>query len=238
MDARDLNDENLDKHFYYAGKHTLVESLMKKANVPANAKILDVGCGTGSDLKILEKFGDVTVLDIDQPSLDMIDEKYDKICADLTKVDLPTEKFDIVIAFDVLEHVEDHAKAAKNLQNSLKKGGKFIGSVPAYQFLYSRHDELLAHFRRYTRSSFNKLIEETGLQKKSSGYWMSILFPVAAMIRLMKKQTHEQQTDIQTLPKPINSIFAGILKLEAILGTSKFFRFPFGLTTWCIAEKK
>lgn len=238
MDARDQNAPDLEKHFYYTGKRKLIEALLKKAQLPPNAKILDVGSGTGSDLDVISKFGEVTVLDIDQETLDQVPDTYEKICADLTKINIPENTYDCIIAFDVLEHIEKHDIAAQNLFKILKSGGKLVGSVPAYQCLYSQHDKVLEHFRRYTRTNFTQLLTEAGFKKLSSGYWMSILFPIAAITRIFKKNTQETETDVQILPKPINALFSWILKTEAFVGTSKFFRFPFGLTTWNISTKK
>ena len=236
MDARDLTHKELENHFYYQGKRKLIKNLLKKANLPQNAKILDVGCGTGSDLKIIEQFGEITVLDINQESLNLINNNHQKICADLTNFSSKT-KYDCIIAFDVLEHIDNHKVAAQNLFSCLKPNGKFIGSVPAYQFLYSKHDEVLAHYRRYTKTNFTHLLRSVGFKKLSSGYWMSTLLPIAATHRLINKNKPVNKTDIQIVPKPINWLFSQILKLEASIGTSKFFRFPAGLTTWIICEK-
>lgn len=237
MDLRDQNSSHLETHFYYTGKRKLIESLLKKANLPANAKILDVGCGTGSDLEVIKSFGEVTVLDIDQTALNKIPDNYKKIKMDLAEINLQIKKFDCIVAFDVLEHIKNEESGIKNLFKYLKKDGIFIGTVPAYQFLYSQHDKLLCHFRRYTRKNFIQKLEKKGFNKKYSGYWMSLLFPIAGLLRILKKQTNEQKTDIRKIAKPINFIFSQILKFEALFGTSRFFRFPFGLTVWIICKK-
>ncbi|MDH3324546.1 MAG: class I SAM-dependent methyltransferase, partial [Candidatus Peregrinibacteria bacterium] len=237
MDTRDQQAGDIEKHFYFEGKRHLIEKLLEKAELPENAKILDVGCGTGSDLEVISKFGEVTVLDINQEALNQIPDKYNKICADLTETNLPDAEYDCIVAFDILEHIENQEHAARQLFHTLKPNGKFVGTVPAYQLLFSSHDKSLDHFRRYSRSNFVWTLENAGFHKLTSGYWMSLLFPFAAVSRLLNRKK-EAKTSLKPLPEFLNNLVSKILKFEARIGTSKFFRFPYGLTTWLIATKR
>ena len=133
------------EHWWFRARRDLI----KRIKISPDAKILEVGCGSGLNLKEFsnkEKIG----LDISQDAVDKAQEyNIDAIQGDLNK-DLPFEKesFDLILALDVIEHLEDEKEAIKKLSELLKENGKLVINIPAFQFLWSEHDVLNQHKKR------------------------------------------------------------------------------------------
>ena len=144
-----------------------------------------------------------------------------------------SEKFDFVVMFDVLEHIEDDMSVIKEVHRILKNDGYFVIIVPAFNFLYSSHDRILKHFRRY---GSNEIIEKLrSFSINETGYWNFFLFLFIAFVRLIKKDSRTN-IHIFNIPHTILWIFGRILMLENML-IKKGFRLPFGLSIYCIAKK-
>jgi ubiquinone/menaquinone biosynthesis C-methylase UbiE len=120
--------------------------LRKWSPAGGELRILNIGAGAGDDLPVIGSFGKVTVIDVDEKALDMIPEGAceEKMPGDACALPFEDNTFDLAVAFDVLEHIEDDVKAVAELNRVLKTGGRFIFSVPANQSLFSSHDRALA----------------------------------------------------------------------------------------------
>ena len=234
MDYRDHQAGVDGQHFWFKGKNKLINYLLSQACKSKDAKILNVGVGTGEDLGTIKKFGSVYVLDIDQQALDMISEYLvvEKKMADVCAIPYPDNSFDLVVAFDVMEHVQNDQKMADEIYRILKPGGTFVFTVPAFNFLYSGHDQVLHHFRRYNKKMIRPVMEK--FTKISLGYWFFFLFLPAAANRLMNKKS--TSLSMFRLPDWINAFFYQVLNLEIWL-LKKGIGFPFGLTLYGIYKK-
>jgi hypothetical protein len=155
--------------------------------------------------------------------------------------DLPKDELNIrmVTALDVIEHIEDDNDFVKDIYNVLPKDGTLFATVPAYKFLWSIHDEVHKHFRRYTKKDIVKIIENAGFEVQFSTYFNTFLFLPGLLKRLLDKYikpVKNQEFAIEILPKSINYIFQKVFELE------KYFipniSFPFGLSILVIAKKK
>ena len=165
MDYKDYQAGQTADNFWFRAKYKLIELLMDKncsSNNQVPLKILSIGTGTGDDLKILDSFGDNYVTDILPEALSLVPDEvcYEKRIADAC--DLPYEDnfFDIVVSFDVFEHIENDTKAVSEVYRTLKKGGALVYSVPAGPNLFSSHDVALEHFRRYDKKMVRMLFME------------------------------------------------------------------------------
>ena len=187
------------KYWWFAGRRAIVSSLLHAAlsSRPPNAssalRLLDLGCGTGANLSMLchaiaaegsTPSGHVAALDYSPLALDFASQHSGELPVSLLRGDatiLPfaSNAFDIVTMLDVLEHVEDDAGAVKEIFRVLKPGGAFILSVPAYQKLWSAHDEALHHFRRYEYCDLRKVLRRGGFQVWRLSFAMSLMPPVA-----------------------------------------------------------
>jgi len=155
MDYKDYQSGKVKLDFWFRAKNDLIEKLLfNQFPKKKKLKILNLGAGTGSDLEILNNFGEVYVIDVEKKALDLIPDNLcveKKIC-DACKLIYKDDFFDLVVSFDVFQHIENDEIAIKEAYRVLKKKGILFFSVPALQKLYSSHDKALEHKRRYSKS--------------------------------------------------------------------------------------
>jgi SAM-dependent methyltransferase len=248
MDYQDyiLKSNNTELHFWFAARLKLTENLLKRKLLPmADRKlILDLGCGTGTELEMLAKYGIVTALDINQSALELAKEKKcQTILADIEKFTLPEKNYDIVCCFDLLEHLNEDEKVLNNICQSLKNNGYLFFTVPAVKSIFSTHDLALSHRRRYNKKELNYKLVKAGFTIMSLGYWNSILFPLEVAIRLVKKFIYLKllkrinfEPDSKPINPVINKVLFAVLNFENIL-IDRGIKFPFGLTIYGVARK-
>jgi len=227
MDYIDFVAGQTGENFWFKGKRELIDTLMRYAT-GNNLKILNIGAGTGADLDILHKYGDIYVIDTNQRALNLIPEDmcFEKKECDATKLDYPENFFDIICSFDVFEHIENDSKAVSEILRVLKKGGHLFFTVPAFQMLFSAHDKALLHFRRYNRKSLLYLLR--AFQDINMSFWNSSLFFPLSILRILKKKS-KPQTDYFNLPKFLEQFFLRLLRIENYL-IAKGFKIPLGLS--------
>ncbi len=145
------------------------------------------------------------------------------------------DSFDLVCAFDVVEHVDDDVGAIRGLAALVKPGGLLLTTVPAYQWLWSRHDELHHHKRRYTLPRYRGMIEDAGLTIGKATYFNTLLFPAALAQRQIKRWRRDDSPDDAMPPKALNSLLQSIFALEApvVAGGA----LPFGMSIVVAARK-
>lgn len=234
MDYKDYQSGATQEHFWFKAKSQLIHTLMKEGEQSSSLKILNVGVGTGDDVPILAQFGAVYVLDIDQKALDLVDGSYvmEKRQADACQLPYSDETFDIVVSFDVMEHVEHDQKMINEIHRVLKNNGTYIFTVPAYNWLYSAHDRVLNHYRRYNRKMIHALFSK--FEKIRLGNWVFFLFLPAVVKRLLNKKSLE--SEVPMLPALLNRICYKILVFENWCIRSGI-NLPFGLTLYGIYKK-
>jgi SAM-dependent methyltransferase len=113
--------------------------------------------------------------------------------------------YDLIGAFDVIEHIDDDAAAVASIAAKLKKGGKFVITVPAHQWMWSAHDVVNHHKRRYSKRQLRRLIESSPLSLEKIGYFNSLLFPLALVDRLASKLRGKEDADLKLPPVPLNA---------------------------------
>ncbi len=146
--------------------------------------------------------------------------------------------FDVVVAFDVLEHIEKHEKALEEWTRVLKKDGAILFTVPAYQWLWGDHDTSLHHFRRYTKSMVRN-IKPKGASIQRLSYYIVFSLPLVVGFRFLNKalgKKTDSETSYVNVPDFINGLFTNLLKLEAKL--HKVITFPAGTSVISIIRKK
>lgn len=183
-------------YWWFAGRRAIIGSLLDAWRAHSQNhdgwELLDIGCGTGANLHLLStaaatgsgKQGRVTALDYSPLALQFARDHLaglpvDLLRGDATRLPFPDAHFDVVTMLDVLEHVEDDGAALQEIQRVLKPGGAFVLSVPAYQKLWSAHDEALHHFRRYEFRGLQKVLTAGGLRVWRMSFAMSLMPPVA-----------------------------------------------------------
>ena len=144
--------------------------------------------------------------------------------------------FDLIAALDVLEHVEDDTAALRALGEWLSERGVLLTTVPAFQWLWSEHDVLSHHLRRYTRERLTTLLRDAGLNVLYSGYFNSLLFPLAvANIKLGKLVSRDAYRGLQIPARGVNRTLEWIFRVESRLVPR--IRLPFGLSIVACASR-
>ncbi len=226
-------------HWWYRARRDVLEALIRRSvDLPAGARLLEVGCGTGHNLAMLQRFGHVDAIELDPAARAIAERRLGRPVSDARLPELegiPRSHYDLIGAFDVIEHIDDDAAAVSALAACLKPGGKLVVAVPAHQWMWSAHDELNHHKRRYSKRSLRRLIEGSPLQLRSIGYFNSLLFPVAVAARFAGKITGRGDGGGETLPpKPINWAFEKVFSAERYLAGR--LPLPSGLSLFAIGS--
>ena len=235
MDYEDYKAGKSESSFWFKGKRDLISNLFKENLTKKNIKILSIGVGTGDELRVLNKFGKIYIVDINKKALDLIPKKlyYKKKVCNAVKLSFKDKIFDVIVAFDVFEHIKEDKLAIKEIYRVLKNKGFLFFSVPAFQFLYSSHDKALNHYRRYSKNRLKNLLKN--FKKIDLYYWNFFLFPLIALIRLIKKKS-KPKVDKDQINPFLDSLFFKLLKIENLL-ISKKIHLPFGVSIFGIYKK-
>ena len=176
-------------YWWYVGKRKLVFSLLQKFSY-TKGRVLDVGCGTGFLLNELRKRGySAFGLENERKALDLsYDQKiHGVIRGEAENPPFKKDSFDIILLLDLLEHLEDDILALKRLSEILTKEGCLLITVPAFSFLWGRHDEVFHHKRRYTSKRLEKTLYDAGFVVQKITYTNFFIFPFVLFWRSMKK---------------------------------------------------
>jgi len=235
MDRRDIEQGIPEDGFWFRGKKVLIRLMLTKYASGGGLKILVIGAGAGNDLDVISKFGQVYATDADEASVALIDSVlcYEKRVADACKLPYENDFFDLVLAFDVLEHIDDDKKAVGEVLRVTKKGGHLIYTVPAGPSLFGAHDRALGHYRRYTKKLTKRLL--VNYNRHTNNHWNTLLYPLASLKRRSDK-TKQDKIEGQNFPSFINKILAFILITEAYF-VKLGIPLPFGLSIVGMARK-
>jgi SAM-dependent methyltransferase len=217
--------------------HELLRGLLKGVD---QARILDMGCGTGAEMSFLEEFGEVIGIDVSTRAIEYCRRQHGRHLCLARGESLPFAKgsFDLVTALDFLEHLPDDSKGLGEAWRVLKDGGYALLVVPAFGFLWSSFDRYSGHYRRYGKEGFRDKVEESGFQVIRISYFNTILFPFVWAIRTFKNWTgrwHTFRLDLGMPASGINNMLAGIFSLER--GLIAAGDLPFGVSLVCVARK-
>jgi len=228
-----------ENHWWFSGRREILNSYLNRLKINKNSKIFEIGCGTGSNLNMLSKHGNVTAMEPSDVAVYHLKKKnieniqfFKGSCPeDLSD----SKKYDLICMFDVLEHISGDKEAVLKSLSMLNKNGRLFITVPAYQWLWSTHDENLMHKRRYTKDSLISLFQDVNVIEEHFTYFNTILFPFAILDRV-KKNFFKRYDYEENLPNIfINYIFKKIFIFEKFL--LNFFSFSFGLSIILIIKK-
>jgi SAM-dependent methyltransferase len=206
---------------------------------PAGADLLEIGCGTGHNFAMLGEFGRVDALELDEEVRGLAEQRLGRsiMRAPLPELlDVPDRHYDVIGAFDVIEHIDDDRAAIASIATKLKPGGKFVMTVPAHQWMWSAHDVVNHHKRRYSKRALRALIEASPVELDAIGYFNSLLFPLAVAERLSSKLRGNDSAGLTLPPAPINSAFERTFALERhLVGRLPL---PVGLSLFAVASAR
>jgi SAM-dependent methyltransferase len=208
-------------HWWYRARRTVLASVIeRRIELPDQARILEIGCGTGHNLAMLGQFGTVDAIEIDPAARSVAEKRLGRAIDDaplpaLTGV--PENHYDMIALLDVLEHVEDDRAALRAIADRLRAHGRILLTVPQFAWMWSGHDVANHHHRRYTKQTLRAAIADAGLEIDLLQSFNSLLFPLAAADRLMARATGREGSDDAPPPAPVNAVFERIFGFERYL---------------------
>lgn len=197
-----------ERHWWYRARREVLAALIRRrVRPPRQAKILEIGCGTGHNLAMLAEFGEVDALEVDAGARAVAEKRLGRrvLSAPLPELEGVAEGYyDMIGAFDVIEHIADDQAAIASIARRLKPGGKLVVAVPAHQWMWSAHDTVNHHHRRYSKRALKRLITASPLQLEAIGFFNSLLFPLAVAQRLASRVSGKDSSDLKLPPRPVN----------------------------------
>jgi SAM-dependent methyltransferase len=223
-----------DRHWWYRGRRSVLDRVIADLRLPARAEILDAGCGSGRNMIDLARHGAVTGVELSQTSVELARKREAGEVIEGSVLEMPfaAGHFDLAASLDVIEHLEDDLAALRELRRVVKPGGTLLVTVPAYQWLWSGHDVVNHHYRRYTRRTLQRVGEQAGWQQARTTYFNSLLLPAAILLRVLdrfNRKTTESSLDLWVPPAPLNWLLERPLALEAAM-IGRGGRIPAGLS--------
>jgi SAM-dependent methyltransferase len=226
------------RHWWYRARREIIAELIRReAHLPTDAQLLEIGCGTGHNLEMLGGFGHIDALELDDEARALSEKRLGQkiLKSPLPELDdVPDLHYDLIGAFDVIEHIDDDAAALASIAGKLKPGGKFMMTVPAHQWMWTAHDVANHHKRRYSKRSLRMLIEESPMKLEKFGYFNSLLFPVAIAERFASKLRGKDSGDVTLPPAPLNTALEKVFAAERHLVAR--LPLPPGLSLFAVAS--
>lgn len=232
-----------ENYWWFQARRDMVFRLIQELKLPRTAAILEIGCSGGPLLQRLESVGypNLTGIDVSEAGVAVARQRgiSNVSCMDGAHLDFPDASFDLVVASDVLEHIKDEAQALREWTRVLRPGGQLLVFVPAFQFLWGKHDEVNQHWRRYSAAQLTDALRGAGLQVQRHSYWnVGLFFPTAA-VRLLKRllpaEKGPAKDDFFATPPLLNTLLRGYITTENRL--LQALNAPVGVSVFALARK-
>ena len=227
-------------HWWYIARRKLLSDTIKRLiKLPPSARILEIGCGTGHNFSMLGSFGTVDGLEVDDEARTLASTRLGRPVGDARLPELQgiaDQSYDLVALLDVLERVSEDRAALSSIAKKLKPDGRILLTVPANRWMWSAHDTVHHHFRRYNAKDLRDVIDAAGLEAKIITHFNTILFPLAAAFRIFGKLVGREEAD-DALPSPVlNKIFMTLFGAERhLVGRIPL---PFGVSLLAVVSAR
>ena len=234
-----MAEQDAHHWWYTARREILSDVIARQVRPPSDARILEVGCGTGHNLAMLGSFGRVDALELDAPARALATDRLGRPVGDAPLPELPgveRDAYDLVALLDVLEHVEADEAALMGVAECLAPGGAALLTVPANPWMWTVHDAHHHHHRRYTAAALRDVIERAGLRVDLLTHFNSLLFPPIAAARALGRLRGQAESD-DRMPSPrVNRLLEGVFGLERhLVGRVPL---PFGVSLLAVARRR
>ena len=230
--------KNQKTHWWFSVRRELISKFIERYSRKKNLKILDYGCGSGTNIKSLTKFGMVYCYEKDKKTSKYLSAEYKKNNKVLVLKNIKDSiKYDYIMLADVLEHIRNDKAALESLRKLLKPYGQILITVPAYNFLFSKKDLILKHYRRYGYNQIKILVSKKFKILRISFFNTLLFLPIALITLILKYLKVDYIDDVENTPnKFINILLYSIFKIELFF--LKYIDFPFGVSIIIVGEKK
>lgn len=224
-------------HWWFVARRRIIARLIERYRPkPDPLRILEVGAGTGSNLELLQRYGTVDAIEPDDGARALAEARSGlKLKGGyLPDVAIDDGAYDLIVLLDVLEHIPQDVAALAFLRRKLAPGGRIIVTVPGAPWMWSAHDVVHHHQRRYTTAQLKRVFQQAGLRPSFWTHFNSLLFPLIAAVRLVGKLSGREGGDDAMPAAPVNAM------LKAIFGAERHwvatFSIPFGVSMAMVAE--
>jgi SAM-dependent methyltransferase len=244
MDERELRAmlDADERHWWYRGRRRIIRAELDRLSLSADARILDAGCGSGRTLAELVEYGSVSGIELNPLAAEVARARRlgDVRIGRLEELPFEDDSFDLVTCLDVIEHTPDDRVTLEELRRVTRPGGWLVVTVPAYQALWSTHDEVNHHYRRYGRTGLRVAASEAGWRVERMTSFNSLMLAPAAAVRLSQRRRQragaEHVSELELGPSWLNGLLERPLRAEARwLGRGR--TLPAGLSLLAVLRK-
>jgi SAM-dependent methyltransferase len=224
-----------ETHWWYRERRRMIAGVLERTALPARARILDAGCGSGRNMELLARFGAPTGVEPAQQSVEMARARgVGPVVQGSLDARLPfgSDSFDLVVCLDVLEHIADDRAALRELRRVTAADGRLLVTVPAHRWLWGAHDDLSGHQRRYTRASLLSVAAAAGWRPLWVTGFNAVLLGPIAVARAADRaigRLRPARSDLGRTPRSLDRVLGTVLGTEArIIGSGR--SLPFGVS--------
>lgn len=224
-----------DDHWWYRGRRRVLGRVIDELGLPPGAEILDAGCGSGRNMVELARYGEVVGIELSDASVAVARQRGvgEVIEGSVERLPFDDDSFDFAVCLDVIEHLDDDLGTLRELRRVIRPGGRLLVTVPAYPSLWSSHDVVNHHRRRYTQKSLLAVTGQAGWETTLTTHFNALLLPAAMAYRwwerLSSKPLGGESSDLKRTPAWLNQVLRLPLQAEgALIGHGG--HIPFGLS--------
>jgi len=229
-------------HWWYTGRRRIIAEFLEEICshvTDRRPRILDVGCGTGANLLLLSKYGEAEGVDVSEDALAFCRERgLDKVKLGAGEA-LPYEDgtFDLVTAFDVVEHMDDDLAGLREMRRVLRPGGRVLLFVPTFMFLWGLQDDVSNHRRRYRMPELRRVLEQAGFEIERTTYAnITFFLPILLVRKLMQLTGIKTESENTINVSAFNGVLGRLFGAESVI--LRYINLPFGVSGLCVARVK
>lgn len=236
-----LHYEQEEKHWWFAARAVIVREIIEKyGNLAPGDTILDIGCGTGAILKSLSETYRVVGIDMSPLAVEYSKKRGLTDVFEMPVEEFPADQYDVraALLLDVIEHIDDDLAVLKRAREIVGDDGRVIVTVPAYMWMWSAHDVLHHHKRRYSASQLRDVLDRAGLEPVKFTYYNTLLFPIGAAKKLMdrSKSATIDSTKLDMPSPAVNAMLKAVFASEKNIVSN--ITLPFGISLLAVARPK
>lgn len=226
-------------HWWLRARREILDRVIARLGLPAGARLLEIGAGTGANLAMLGRHGELCAMESDDFA-----RQHASAASGVAvlsghlpdAVPFADHSFDLVCLLDVLEHIDDDRAALRRVRDLLRPGGRVLLTVPAYQWLYGAHDRAHHHRRRYTACEVRRAAQEAGFDVQRCGYFNTLLFPLVVARRIGQRSGGATDSGDAALPAALlNRLLHAVFSCERWLVPRLLF--PFGTSVLAVLAR-
>ena len=227
------------RHWWFTARRRILDGVIERVvKPPKDARILELGAGTGHNLAMLSRFGSVEASELDPVARELASERLGRPVVEAALPDLsmfPEASYDLIALLDVLEHVPDDKGSLEAIRELLKPGAALLLTVPINPWMWTAHDVAHHHHRRYRKREIRALAEQAGYRIDLLSPFNSLLFPPIAAVRLAGRLTGKDDSDDAMPSAPVNKILDTVFGLErSLIGRVPM---PFGVSLVAVLRR-